>query len=255
LPTVELTFDGAVAYPIGPLHKGLSNVVSIVLTTSRLHCALTNAAFLRQAYRQARHYANFRQAFGQPIAEFPLIKQGLRDLEDASTRLVTGTFDILSRQLALAAASRGDAASSPEHARKLYVLRILIMLNKVHVSREASERIHQAISIFGGNGIEEEWSSVPRLLRDAIINEVWEGPHSLLITRSLLDLENGPLTPAQFVDDALVSAPQEVKAAITDELDAVLHIPQTEEKTIAFAEWAARFSTHFQRSAMRRLAR
>ncbi|RPH88675.1 MAG: acyl-CoA dehydrogenase, partial [Deltaproteobacteria bacterium] len=36
LTTAELTFNGARAYPVGPLEKGVANVVGIVLTYSRL---------------------------------------------------------------------------------------------------------------------------------------------------------------------------------------------------------------------------
>ena len=44
LTTAELTFDGAVAYPVGPLDRGLANVVGIVLTYSRLTVGLSGAA-------------------------------------------------------------------------------------------------------------------------------------------------------------------------------------------------------------------
>ncbi len=36
LPTAEITYNGAVAYPIGPLEKGLADIVGIVLSLSRL---------------------------------------------------------------------------------------------------------------------------------------------------------------------------------------------------------------------------
>ncbi len=36
LTTAEITFDGAVAYPLGSLDRGVANVVGIVLTCSLL---------------------------------------------------------------------------------------------------------------------------------------------------------------------------------------------------------------------------
>ncbi|GAH17671.1 unnamed protein product, partial [marine sediment metagenome] len=44
LPTAEITYNGAVAYPIGPLEKGLADIVGIVLSLSRIHVAFGMAA-------------------------------------------------------------------------------------------------------------------------------------------------------------------------------------------------------------------
>ena len=32
------------------------------------------------------------------------------------------------------------------------------------------------ISIFGGHGVIEDFSALPRIFRDAMVNELWEGP-------------------------------------------------------------------------------
>ncbi|EKD39962.1 MAG: acyl-CoA dehydrogenase protein, partial [uncultured bacterium] len=44
MPTAESTFSGALAYPVGPLDRGLAQVVGIVLTYSRLTVGLSGAA-------------------------------------------------------------------------------------------------------------------------------------------------------------------------------------------------------------------
>jgi hypothetical protein len=65
--TAELTFNGAVAYPVGPLDKGVDNVVGIVLTYSRLTVGLLAAAFMTRAVREAKKYSEFHNAFGLTI--------------------------------------------------------------------------------------------------------------------------------------------------------------------------------------------
>ena len=62
LTTAELTFNGAVAYPIGPLDKGVANVVGIVLTCSRLTVGLSAAAYMTRAVRETEKYVSFRDA-------------------------------------------------------------------------------------------------------------------------------------------------------------------------------------------------
>ncbi len=49
LTTAELTFNGALAYPVGPLERGLANVVGTVLTYSRLTVGLSAAGFMTRA--------------------------------------------------------------------------------------------------------------------------------------------------------------------------------------------------------------
>jgi len=66
LTTAEITFHGAIAYPLGQLERGLANVVGIVLTYSRLTVGLSGAASMTRAAREACRYTEFREAFGQP---------------------------------------------------------------------------------------------------------------------------------------------------------------------------------------------
>ncbi|MCL4760949.1 MAG: acyl-CoA dehydrogenase family protein [Burkholderiales bacterium] len=84
LPTAEITLDGALAWPVGPLDRGLANVVAIVLTLSRLTVGIASGAYMTRAVREADGYARFRQAFGRPIADFAMVRGQLRALQHAS---------------------------------------------------------------------------------------------------------------------------------------------------------------------------
>ena len=48
--------------------------------------------------------------------------------------------------------------------------------------------IRLAISFFGGHGIMEDFLSLPRFWRDALIMELWEGPRNVLLTQIHRDL-------------------------------------------------------------------
>jgi hypothetical protein len=70
---------------------------------------------------------------------------------------------------------RGEA-SDAERA----VHRFLVNVNKYATSIRATEVVHQGIEVLGGNGTIESFSVLPRLYRDAVVYESWEGTHNVL---------------------------------------------------------------------------
>ena len=186
LPTAEMTFDGALAWPVGDLDAGLSNMVRIVLTTSRFWNALAAASFVRAAERIAHAYASFRQAFGRPIIEFPLVAETLAVLTRDRRRLTAAAFAVLAVWEQVAGVERQGQVPDVTRVGRA---RILVMLAKTCATRRATRRVHDAIMVLAGNGIEERFSALPRLWRDSIIMETWEGPHGLLVERCWLELQ------------------------------------------------------------------
>ncbi|MCH8275558.1 MAG: acyl-CoA dehydrogenase, partial [Armatimonadetes bacterium] len=73
--------------------------------------------------------------------------------------------------------------------KRKFRLRILIMLQKIVTIRDSIDSLHLAMSIFAGHGVMECFSALPRLLRDAMINEQWEGPRNLLLNQIHHDLQ------------------------------------------------------------------
>ncbi len=65
--------------------------------------------------------------------------------------------------------------------------RFLVNANKLGTSINATEVIHTAIEILGGNGTIEDFCVLPRLLRDSIVFENWEGTHNVLAMQILRD--------------------------------------------------------------------
>ena len=92
LTTAEISYFGAVAYPIGPLDQGVASVVGIVLTYSRLTIGLFSAAIMTRAVREAQKYAEFRQAFGRSISQFPMLAGQLDKLQNIAQRTTAAAF-------------------------------------------------------------------------------------------------------------------------------------------------------------------
>ncbi len=231
LPTAEMTLTEARAWPVGDLQAGLSNMVRIVLTTSRFWNALSGAATLRAAERIAVAYADFRHAFGRPIRDYPLVEATLDDLRRDRRAHLAAVFEVL------AAWERAnvEGCSREEQIRS----RILIMLAKTCGTRRATQRVHDAIMILAGNGIEERFSPLPRLLRDAVIMETWEGPHGLLLTRSLMDMKRfgAAEDPAGFTR-VLLGADTPPAAGLGDRLGALFAERDPKASMLAFRDWA-----------------
>jgi len=170
--TAEIEFEEAYAEALGPLEDGFRNTMEWIVDTSRLYNAFACAAAAHRAYLVARGYADHRRAFGQPIICYPLVQETLAlTLADAEASLA-GSFWLAQVQ------ERVDAgtASAAEEA----FLRMGLNLNKVRTAALSHDAIHRAIEILGGNGTIETFSVLPRLLRDTVVFENWEGtPHTL----------------------------------------------------------------------------
>ncbi len=227
LATAEVTFAGAEAYPVGPLERGLANAVSLLLVTSRLACVGVAAASLRRAERIAAAYGGFRRAFGRTLVEFPLVRGTLEEICAARARSLAVLFELVRLR---EAADR--SAGEPSEAALDF--RILLSLCKPVLTREATDLIHEAIMLLGGNGIEERFSPLPRLWRDAIVMETWEGPHNVLFTQALRDLVRYRVDPVAFVDRLA----GERRADLARELAQVLAEADRPEATVGLARLA-----------------
>jgi alkylation response protein AidB-like acyl-CoA dehydrogenase len=175
MASAELDFQGAVAYPVADFRQ----TVAQVLNTSRLYNAICSAAMLQRAAREAHVYARHRKAFGRPILAFPTLARIVARLrtEAYAARSVTFLLAQLSDRIATGQASARDEGA----------YRMLVNLNKFWTSIAATLSIRDAIEVLGGNGAIEEFSVLPRLLRDSIVCEAWEGGHNVLCAQALKD--------------------------------------------------------------------
>ncbi|HOB28427.1 MAG: acyl-CoA dehydrogenase family protein [Dethiobacteria bacterium] len=203
LPTAEIDFNGAVAYPIGPTDRGVANAVGIVLTLSRMAVGVSSAAMMTRAAREASLYSEFRDVFGEKISQHPLAANQLEEIVAAAQRTTAGAFKIYDLFIKLGRKLQPSLFSdeSPEMQKARFDLRELILLQKIFTSFEAADTVRKAISIFGGHGVIEDFSSLPRLLRDVLVNELWEGPRNVLLMQIYRDLQRVSkfYSPTEFV--------------------------------------------------------
>ena len=175
----EIDFEGAVAEPLGAPAQGFRNVIRLVITTSRLYNAFGCAAHARRAWVVASTYAQHRAAFGQPIGRFPEVAETLAWMRaDAAGSLASSLWlaGMMERQ------DRSDLSREEEA-----FLRVAVNLNKMWTAQLAHEAVNLGIEVLGGNGAIESFSVLPRLLRDNVVYENWEGTHNVLRAQVLRD--------------------------------------------------------------------
>lgn len=252
LPTAEITYDGAVAYPVGPLEKGLADIVGIVLSLSRLHVAFGMAAGALRVVREAILYSQFRSAFGVPISSFPMMINQINELDHFARRTAVGTFKIYSEYIhfkeeLISGIRELERIEDIEERKRRFRLRELIMLQKIVVADEAPAMIRRAISFYGGHGIMEDFLSSPRFHRDSMIMELWEGPRNVLLTqihRDVSRVKNWYLAD-EFCRDLLEGVDSDIIEQYVSEFSKIMShdsLLRNDEKTLTICKDWEEFS-------------
>jgi acyl-CoA dehydrogenase len=179
MATGEIELDGALGEAIGSVDDGFRNLVAIVLDTSRVHNAVMACSLLRGVFVEARAFAERRRAFGRPILEYPAVQELLARIKVRTMAALATTFRILETS------DRIDTGRGGEDL--VAARRIAVMLNKSWTALACTAGARDGIEVLGGNGTIEDFSSLPRLWRDAIVVESWEGTHNTLAAQVLRD--------------------------------------------------------------------
>jgi acyl-CoA dehydrogenase len=151
--------------------KGLGRMMELT-NAARLGIALFALGNARRALVESLCYTRQRRAFGDTLLDKPLVRRKLAemivDVEAAQALVFDGTGFANHRQ--------------PRPVRQ----RIAVPVTKLKVCRLGITMASDAIELHGGNGYIETWP-VARLLRDAQVNTIWEGPDNILC----LDVRRG----------------------------------------------------------------
>src|SRR5262252_2544972 len=185
LATAEVDFKDAIAYQIGEPGRGFQHAMDFVINTSRLYNAVGSAGAARRAYLIAWTYAQRRRAFGSPIKDFPLTQEALAEMRAVTTAITSGSLYLAHLRDEI------EAGRADEEGGQFF--RLAVNLNKYRSSISATDVIRRGIEILGGNGAMENFSALPRLLRDSVIFEAWEGAHNTLIAQSARDIQRRKL--------------------------------------------------------------
>jgi hypothetical protein len=165
--------------------RGLSRMMELT-NGARLGIAMMGVGVARRALVESLCYARAREAFGRPLLEQPLMQRKLAELiveVEAAQALVF------------------DGYLGPR-------LRIGAPLIKLRAARLGISAASDAIEVHGGNGYIEQWP-VARLLRDAQVNTVWEGPDNILCldVRRAIEKQSAHEPFLDRIDEALDRAP------------------------------------------------
>jgi putative acyl-CoA dehydrogenase len=175
----EVEFDGTWARRVGEEGRGVRTIIEMVAAT-RLDCVIGSAALMRQSVAQAIHHCAYRSAFGGLLVDKPLMRNVLADLALESEAAT---------MLALRLAAAYDADTEEERA----FLRLAVPTAKYWVTKRCTPVVAEALECLGGNGYVEE-SGLPRLLREAPLNSIWEGSGNIQALDVLRALWGSPHT-------------------------------------------------------------
>ena len=179
LPTAEMKFEGALAYPIGDVKDGFKTLMNYIINVSRIHNAINACAFSHRAFLEARNYARQRESFGMTLIESPLVRETLVKLLARTWRNRLLTFRLI--------AMVDQNGLVPENGEQAMWQRFLTNLAKYRTALTLVDSMREAMLILGGNGIVEDFTILPRLFRDAMIIETWEGPPNTLCLQIVRD--------------------------------------------------------------------
>jgi acyl-CoA dehydrogenase len=176
VPTAELLLDGARAQLVAGTTGG-TRAIEPMLRITRTWNSVCAASFMRHAYRLAADYAQRRIAFGAPLANLPLHRETLADMEAECAAAFLLTFRLIELL------GRAEAGGATED--DLLLLRLLTPLTKLTTGKQAVHAVSEAIEAFGGAGYVED-TGLPVLLRDTQVLPIWEGTTNVLSLDLLL---------------------------------------------------------------------
>jgi putative acyl-CoA dehydrogenase len=218
LPSSEVEFRRAAARLLGEEGRGVATIIEMV-THTRLDCVIGSAAGMRRGIAEALWHARQRSAFGAKLADQPAMVNVLADLA-LESEAATAT----ALRLARAYDERDNA-----------LRRFATAVAKYWICKRATPHAAEALECLGGNGYVEE-SPMPRLLRDAPLNGIWEGSGNVIALDVLRALAREPEgLPALLAECELARGGNARLDAHLDALPATL-----QELATPDAQWLAR---------------
>ncbi|VAW35449.1 Acyl-CoA dehydrogenase [hydrothermal vent metagenome] len=232
MASAEMDFQNAQAISMGKPEDGFKLLMQNVLHLSRIYNSFAILGAAQRAYQIARKYAKYRIAFSQVIENYPLVQERLAVIRAENTAMLAS---------ALATTRLQDKVDCMPDAdtELLLVLRMRANINKYFTASRSVQHIHHCIDVLAGNGAIESFSPLPRLLRDGIVYENWEGTHNTLRMQILRDMHKSQIEKL-FINNLL-------KQLVAHEDCKIANVPQWLEtlqqaltKQLDFAEFLKR---------------
>lgn len=219
----EVILNGAIAYPVGPLDRGIHQMLEMV-NWSRLSNGIKSSALMRRAAHDATAVIRGRIVFGSPLHQKPLARRQMLKIQlpaEQSLSMWMFTADVLDK----AEGYGGEAPSQEAQA----LLRMATPVLKFRSTRDGRRVTGDAMEMRGGIGYVEEWVN-PRLVRDAHLGSIWEGTSNIValdaVTRAVRKHDcHEPLHAALCQKlEAAEGVPADYAAALQDHLERAVHL-------------------------------
>lgn len=178
--TCELVFDGAQAWLLGDINKGL-NLMFTFMNLARIGSGIQGVAHAEFGYQLARSYARERlqmralsgakspDAPADPIIVHPDVRRML-----LTQKAITEGLRMLAYDAALKIDQVQSLAESAERQKANELLSLLTPIVKAFSTELGFESANLALQCFGGHGYIREWG-VEQNLRDCRIASLYEG--------------------------------------------------------------------------------
>ncbi|PSQ41817.1 acyl-CoA dehydrogenase [Halobacteriales archaeon QS_9_68_42] len=231
VPTGEIEYEGAEAYLVGEEGEGFRYMAEM-MNFERLTNATGAVGVMGRALLEARVHAAGREAFGEAIDEYPLMRRDLVDMTVDYEAAAAFSFeaarllDERERQ-----ASRGD---TDDDSAAYQLMRLFIPVAKYKTARMAVDTASYAMEVLGGNGYVREYTT-ERLLRDAQVLPIWEGPSNVLALDTLraLNREDAHEALVPYVQELLDGLAHPALDDPAESVETAFHELQTALATLA----------------------
>jgi acyl-CoA dehydrogenase len=161
----EVRLEGAVAYQLGDLGRGLKQMLEMVNSSRVSHLARA-AGMMRRCLNEALVATRNRNAFGKSVIDHPLMRRQL-------LKLMVPTEQALSALLFTASVSANEDQPGAQK-----ILRIMTPICKYRACRDNVTVATGSMEARGGNGYIEDWPNA-KLVRDAHLGVLWDGTSNI----------------------------------------------------------------------------
>jgi acyl-CoA dehydrogenase len=258
VPTGEVEFADTKAILVGDEEEGFKQMAEM-LNLERLSNAAAACGVMGRALLESKIKAANREAFGDTLDQYPLMREDLVDMAvdyEAATAFTHEAGRLFSERERARRAGDGDRpaeeSAQPYDPDRTYpLMRLLVPIAKLRTARMAIDTTSYAMEIQGGNGYVNDFVT-NRLLRDAQVLPIWEGTENVLSLDVLraLDREEAHEPLFEVVQErldavehpALSDAAATVEAEYHDLVEAMTTVASEDE---AYAQLSAKRLAHY----------
>jgi len=228
VPTGEIEFEGATAYLVGEEGNGFRQMTEM-LNYERLTNATGAVGVMGRALLEAKVHAANREAFGETIQEYPLLRRDLVEMTVEYEAAAAFSFEA-----AMWYDERERQYPDDEDTQAFKLMRLLVPIAKYKTGEQVVDICSYAMEVLGGNGYVREHVT-PRLLRDAQVLPIWEGTSNILSLDVLRVLNREAAHEALFdlVNDRLDGVSHPTLEAHAETVESAFHDLQTALATLA----------------------